>query len=207
MEGLNRILADWFLGHRADQRRFIRWLKGLSPAQRSLFFILLFGVLPLTLYFLFFGGNYGALEILVHYLIVILLFSLAIWLVVGWYRAVSLEKEASGEFRFIRFPDGLDREYFSFGSDDMAILDCLFNLMPMEGKVNMRRPAKNRNKGDLLFLFTFLDFTLIGGIQDFGPRPKDSLRTLITDSFTLMGAEINPNTFYSSYSRWNQMTK
>ena len=101
----------------------------------------------------------------------------------------------------------LDKEYFGFDDMDAANLESLMNLLPFQEKIVIREVPKNKQSGNLRFLFTFLDLIVTDGILELGTESREALLTLLQSKFTFEHGEVNNNTFTSSYSKWSQKTK
>ena len=208
MEKLGNILAIWLHGQRSDLRGFYSRLGKLSLDRLSLVLILIFAILPLTLYFIFNAGHYRWEQILAHYLIVILLFVIALVLVIGWSKANAMQRGELRGFTFVGLlPKKVDRDYFGFDGPDMDHLEDLLNHRPVKGKIVIREVPKNKQSGNLRYLFTLLDLMVEGGIRELGTESRESLSELIQGRFSFEGSQINANTFGSSYSKWVQKTR
>lgn len=208
MEKLGNMLAIWFHGQRSMLKKANSKLNHLSLNGLSILIILFFGVFPLTAYFIFSGAHYSLQQILASYLLVILLFTLVLIVVIGWFKARELEKSNAHGFTFKKLSiKKLDKEYFGFDDMDVANLESLMNLLPFQEKIVIREVPKNKQSGNLRFLFTFLDLIVKDGILELGTESREALLTLLQSKFTFEHGEVNNNTFTSSYSKWSQKTK
>lgn len=202
------MLAIWFHGQRSMLKKANSKLNHLSLNGLSILIIFLFGVFPLTAYFLLSGTHYSLPQIFASYLLVILLFILVLIVIIGWFKAKEMEKTNLHGFKFKKLSiRKLDIEYFGFDDKDVANLENLFNLFPLHEKIVIREVPKNKQSGNLRFLFTFLDLIVTDGIQELGTESREALLTLLQSKFTFEHTEINNNTFISSYSKWSQKTK
>src|SRR5690606_5546227 len=86
-------------------------------------------------------------------------------------------------------------------------LENLFNLFPLHEKIVIREVPKNKQSGNLRFLFTFLDLIVTDGVQELGTESREALLALLQSEFTFEHAEVNKKTFISSYSKWSQKTR
>jgi len=202
MEKLGDILARWIRDHRADMKRFLGWLEGLSLDQRSLLLIVL-GLLPPGLY-LHVSGSIP--QGMVAFLLPLaLLYAMVMVVTLAWYKAKDKGERWGFSFKKLD-PGAVDHDFFAFDPRDRGNLADLLKGMPLEGRINIRELGRNK-EGNLRFLFTFLDLALRGGIRDLDPRSRTLLSQFITESFTLNGSPINANTLPSSYSKWNTITR
>lgn len=78
----------------------------------------------------------------------------------------------------------------------------LVNGLPSKEKIIIREAAKNKQSGNILFLFTFLNLIVRGGTFRMDTGPKESLNKLISNRFKFDNSEINVTTLPSSYSKW-----
>ncbi|WP_275648976.1 hypothetical protein [Flagellimonas okinawensis] len=142
------------------------------------------------------------------YIMVLLPFSLSIVTAIGWYKAKEMAKADAEGFSFVKLSfKKIEKEYFGFDDSDMENLELLTNLLPSKEKIVIREVPKNKQSGNLRFLFSFLDHIIEDGIQGLGKESRDSLSSLVQKRFSFDGSEINLNTFASSYSKWSQKTK
>ncbi|WP_338357448.1 hypothetical protein [Yeosuana marina] len=100
----------------------------------------------------------------------------------------------------------IDTVFFGFDSHDVENLLRLINGLPAAQKIVIRETPKNKQSGNIRFLFTFLDLIVRGGIFRMETKPKESLNILMSERFTFQHSEINPNTLPSSYSKWCSAT-
>ena len=104
------------------------------------------------------------------------------------------------------FPSRIDTSFFDFDDNDVENLLNLINGLPAVQKTVIRETPKNKQSGNIRFLFTFLDLIFRGGIFRLETKPKESLNMLISKRFTFQNSEINPSTLPSSYSKWCSAT-
>jgi len=202
------MLALWLHGQKSMLKKANTRLNHLSLNGLSFIVILLFGVIPLTVYFMFSGAHYSWQQILASFLLVIILFILVLIVVIGWFKAREMEKSNVHGFNFKKLNiKKLDMEYFGFSDMDAANLESLMNLLPSQERIVIREVPKNKQSGNLRFLFTFLDLIVTDGIQELGTESREALLGLLQNRFTFEYGEINGNTFVSSYSKWSQKTK
>ena len=208
MERLAEILARWL--YQSQRELKLLWLKNgkLSTNLLSFLIILLFGVVPLTLYFLISRASYSLVQIVASYLFVTLLFALTLLLVITWFKSEELFKNNVQGFSFLQLnASRIDTEFFGFDDDDVENLLRLVNGLSVEQKIVIRETSKNRKSGNIRFLFTLLDFIVHGGIFRIDTKLKESLNMLISERFTFHNSEINPGTLPSSYSKWCSTTQ
>ena len=207
MEKLGNILAVWIhrqiiLSRKMESKARHLSLNGLSAL------IIIISFIPLTLLFFISGKNYTWLQISAYYIFQLLLLSIALVFVIGWFKAKEMTNSDIEGFSFVKLSfKKIDNKYFGFDDSDIENLELLTNLLPSNGKIIIREVPKNKQSGNLRFLFSFLDFIIDDGIQGLGKESRDSLSRLVQKRFSFDGSEINPNTFASSYSKWSQRTK
>ena len=203
MERLAEIFASWLYQSRRELK--LLWLKhgALTPNRLSIFVIAVFGIVPLTLYFLISGISYSITQIVASYIFVSLLFSLSLLLVITWFKSEELFKNNVQGFSFLLLsPSRIDTIFFGFDSNDVENLLRLINGLPAQQKIVIRETPKNKQAGNIRFLFTFLDLIIRGGIFRMDTKPKEALNMLISERFTFQNHEINSATLPSSYSKW-----
>lgn len=208
MERLGEIFANWLYQSRRELK--LLWLKHgtLTTNKLSLFLIILLAIVPLTIYFFINGAYYSVVQIVASYLFVTLLFSLSLLLVITWFKSEELFKSNVHGFSFLQLnPSRIDAGFFGFDAVDVENLLKLVNGLPAEQKIVIRETPKNKQSGNIRFLFTFLDLIVRGGIFRMDTKPKESLNLLISERFTFQNSEINPNTLPSSYSKWCSATR
>lgn len=203
MERLGEIFASWLYQSRRELK--LLWLKhgSLTTNKLSLFVIIIFGIVPLTLYFLISSSTYSLIQITASYLFVTLLFSLSLLMVITWFKSEALFKRNVQGFTFLQLSSStIDTVFFGFDSNDVENLLRLINGLPAQQKIVIRETPKNKQTGNIRFLFTFLDLIVRGGIFRMDTKPKESLNMLISQRFTFQNSEINSGTLPSSYSKW-----
>lgn len=208
MERLGEILANWLYQSRKELK--LLWLKhsSLTTNRLSVFLILFFGIGPLTFYYLFSSANYSLVQIIAAYLFVTLLFALVLLLVITWFKSEELFKSNVQGFAFLQLiPAKIDTDFFGFDNEDIENLLRLVNGLPAEQKIVIKETPKNKQSGNIRFLFTLLDLITRGGIFRMDTKPKESLYILISERFTFQNSEINPSTLPSSYSKWCSATQ
>lgn len=207
MEKLGNILALWIHKQRTLSRKMESKARHLSLNGLSVLIILI-SFIPLTLLFFISGKNYTWVQISAYYTIQLLLLLIVLLFVIAWFKAKEMANADVEGFSFIELSSKkIDKEYFGFNESDMENLELLTNLLPSKEKIVIREVPKNKQSGNLRFLFSFLDHIIEGGIQGMGKKSRDSLSRLVQKRFSFDGSEINENTFASSYSKWSQKTK
>ncbi len=208
MEKLGDILAIWFHRQRSIFKKMNSKLGHLSLNRLSFLIIILFGLLPLTTFFIIAHDDFYWTQVVASYLLVVLLFILVLVVVIGWFKAKEMANSDVEGFSFVKLSfKKIDKEYFGFDDSDLENLELLTNLLPTKEKIVIREVPKNKQSGNLRFLFSFLDHIIEDGIQELGKESRDSLSRLVQKRFSFDSCEINPNTFASSYSKWSQKTK
>ena len=207
MEKLGNILAIWIHRQRTLSRKMESKARHLSLNKLSSLIIII-SFIPLTLLFFISGKNYTWLQISAYYIFQFLLLLIALVFVIGWFKAKEMANSDVEGFSFVRLSfKKIDKKYFGFDDSDMENLELLTNLLPSKEKIVIREVPKNKQSGNLRFLFSFLDHIIDDGIQGLGKESRDSLSSLVQKRFSFDGSEINLNTFASSYSKWSQKTK
>ncbi|GLU43275.1 hypothetical protein Musp01_08990 [Muricauda sp. NBRC 101325] len=207
MEKLGNILALWIHKQRTLSRRMESKARHLSLNGLSVLIILI-SFIPLTLLFFISGKNYTWVQISAYYTIQLLLLLIVLLFVIAWFKAKEMANADVEGFSFIELSfKKIDKEYFGFDESDIENLELLTNLLPSKNRIVIREVPKNKQSGNLRFLFSFLDHIIEGGIQGMGKKSRDSLSRLVQKRFSFDGSEINENTFASSYSKWSQKTK
>lgn len=207
MERLGEIFANWLYQSRRDLK--LLWLKhgALTTNRLSFLIIYIFGVVPLTLYFIISNAHYSVAQVIASYVFVTLLFGVSLLLVITWFKSEELFKNGVQGFSFLHLsPSRIDTIFFGFDSKDVENLLRLINGLPAEQKIVIRETPKNKQSGNIRFLFTFLDLIVRGGIFRMDTKPKEALNMLISERFTFPKTEINPSTLPSSYSKWCSAT-
>lgn len=207
MEKLGNILALWIHKQRTLSRKMESKARHLSLNGLSVLIILI-SFIPLTLLFFISGKNYTWVQISAYYTIQLLLLLIVLLFVIAWFKAKEMANADVEGFSFIELSfKKIDKEYFGFNESDIENLELLTNLLPSKHRIIIREVPKNKQSGNLRFLFSFLDHIIEGGIQGMGKKSRDSLSRLVQKRFSFDGSEINENTFASSYSKWSQKTK
>ncbi|TXK05133.1 hypothetical protein [Flagellimonas aequoris] len=207
MEKLGNILALWIHKQRTLSRKMESKARHLSLNGLSVLIILI-SFIPLTLLFFISGKNYTWVQISAYYTIQLLLLLIVLLFVIAWFKAKEMANADVEGFSFIELSfKKIDKEYFGFDESDIENLELLTNLLPSKNRIVIREVPKNKQSGNLRFLFSFLDHIIEGGIQGMGKKSRDSLSRLVQKRFSFDGSEINENTFASSYSKWSQKTK
>jgi len=207
VERLAEIFASWLYQSRRELK--LLWLRhgALTTNRLSILVICIFGIMPLTFYFLISRNSYSIAQIIASYIFVSLLFSLSLLLVITWFKSEELFKNNVQGFSFLPLsPSRIDTVFFGFDSNDVENLLRLVNGLPTEQKIVIRETPKNKQSGNIRFLFTFLDLIVRGGIFRMDTKPKEALNMLISERFTFQNTEINPSTLPSSYSKWCSAT-
>ena len=208
MEKLGEILAKWLYQSRRELKLLSLKHGSLTTNRLSIFLILLFAIVPLTLYFLFSGFMYSMVQIVASYIFVTLLFSISLLLVITWFESEKLFHNNVQGFSFVRLSKSrIDSGFFDFDDGDVENLLRLVNGLPAEQRIVIRETPKSKQPGNVRFIFTFLDLIVRKGISDMDTTPKESLNMLILERFTFEESEINPSTLPSSYSKWRTATK
>lgn len=180
----------------------------LTTNRLSAFVIIVFGIIPLTLYFLISGATYSSIQIMASYLFVTLLFALSILIVIAWFNSNQLFRNNVQGFSFLQLsPSIIDTDFVGFDDKDVANFSRLVNGLPPAQKIVIRETAKNRQSGNIRFIFTLLDMIVDGGIFRTDTKLKETLNMLIIERFTFQNSEINPTTLLSSYSKWRSATQ
>jgi len=208
MERLGEIMANWLYQSRRELK--LLWLRhgSLTTNKLSLYLIVLFGIVPLTLYFIITGHSYSLVQIAGSYLFVVFLFVVTLLLVITWFKSEALFKTNVQGFSFLQLsPSRIDIGYFGFAPEDVENLMKLVNGLPVEQKIVIKETPRNKQSGNVRFLFTFLDLIVRGGIFRLDTQPKESLSRLIMERFMFQNTEINPSTLPSSYSKWCSATQ
>jgi len=207
MEKLGNILALWIHKQRTLSRKMESKAKHLSLNGLSVLIILI-SFIPLTLLFFIIGKKYTWVQISAYYTIQLLLLLIVLLFVIAWFKAKEMTNSDVEGFSFVKLSfKKIEKEYFGFDDSDMENLELLTNLLPSKEKIVIREVPKNKQSGNLRFLFSFLDHIIEDGIQGLGKESRDSLSSLVQKRFSFDGSEINLNTFASSYSKWSQKTK
>lgn len=207
MEKLGEILAKCLYQSRRELKLLSLKHGSLTTNRLSLFLIVLFAIVPLTLYFLFSGITYSIVQIVASYIFVTLLFGVSLLLVISWFKSEELFKDNVQGFSFVHLSQSrIDIGFFDFDDEDVENLLRMVNGLPAEQKIVIRETPKSKQPGNVRFIFTFLDLIVRKGISDMDTTPKESLNMLILERFTFQESEINPTTLPSSYSKWRTAT-
>jgi hypothetical protein len=207
MEKLGEILAVWLYKSRRKLKSL--WLKhgSLTANKLSILLIVLFGIMPLTFYFLLSNIEYSQTQIISTYLFVILLFALTLLITITWFKSEELFKSDNHGFSFIQLTQSkINATFFGFTDVDINNLMRLVNGLSPDEKIIIRETPKNKQSGSIRFLFTFLDLIISGGISKIDFETKELLNRLILERFCFQNSEINPGTLPSSYSKWCSAT-
>ncbi|MGJ8548390.1 hypothetical protein [Winogradskyella wichelsiae] len=208
MERLGEIFANWLYHSRKEFK--LLWVRyGLLTTDKlSIVVLILFCIIPLTLYFLISTVAYSLIQIIASYIFVTLLFSLSVLMVITWFKSEELFKKNIQGFSFLQLSQSrIDTVFFGFDNNDVENLLRLINGLPAVQKIVIRETPKNKQSGNIRFLFTFLDLIVRGGIFRMETKPKESLNILMSKRFTFQDSEINQNTLPSSYSKWCSATE
>ena len=156
MEKLGNILAIWFHRQRSMFKKMNSKLGNLSLNQLSFLIILLFGLLPLTTFFIIAHDDFYWTQVIASYLLVVLLFILALVVVIGWFKAKEMANADLEGFSFIELSfKKIDKEYFGFDESDIENLELLTNILPSKNRIVIREVPKNKQSGILGFFFHF----------------------------------------------------
>ncbi len=208
MERLGELLASWLYQSRRELKLLYLKHGSLTTNRLSIFLLVLFCVIPLTLYFLLSGVTYSILQISASYIFVTLLFSLSLLLVITWFKSEKLFKSNVQGFSFLQLsPSLIEMGFFGFDKSDIDNLIKLTNGLPTTQKIVIRETPKNKQSGNIRFIFTFLDLIVRGGIYRMDTKTKESLYLLISERFTFQNTEINTSSLPSSYSKWCSATQ
>ncbi len=150
MERLGEIFASWLYQSRRELK--LLWLKhgALTTNRLSFLIICIFGILPLTCYFLISSINYLITQIVASYIFVSLLFCLSLLLVITWFKSEELCKKNIQGFSFLQLPpSSIDTVFFGFDANDVENLLRLSNGLPAEQKIVIREiPDQVKNLWD-----------------------------------------------------------
>lgn len=208
VERLGDILANWLYQSRRELKLLFLKQESLSANKVSLFLIFLFAIVPLTIFFLISGSKFSLVQIIASYLCVVLLFTLSLVAVIAWFKSEELLKNNAQGFSFVPLSlVRIDADFFGFDQEDLQNLLRLVNGLPVEQKIVIRETPRNKQSGNIRFLFTLLDLIVRGGIFRTGTKLKESLNVLIMERFTFQNSDINPSTLPSSYSKWCSATE
>ena len=147
MERLGELLASWLYQSRRELKLLYLKHGSLTTNRLSIFLLLLFCVIPLTLYFLFSSATYSILQISVSYIFVTLLFSLSLVLVITWFKSEELFKSNVQSFSFLQItPSIINLDFFGF--DNQPIQESAFILETSEEtiKSNLEKARFNLQK-------------------------------------------------------------
>lgn len=86
------MMSRWLYRSRKELK--LIWLRynALTTNKRSILVIVLFGIVPLTVYFIISTAKYSLVQLLASYVFVTPLFGLSVFLVITWFRSVELFK-------------------------------------------------------------------------------------------------------------------
>lgn len=92
-------MSRWLFRSRKELK--LIWLRynALTTNKRSILVIVLFGIVPLIVYFIISTAKYSLVQLLAGYVFVTLLFGLSVLLVIAWFRSVELFKIIYRAFR------------------------------------------------------------------------------------------------------------
>ncbi|WP_139150286.1 hypothetical protein [Cellulophaga baltica] len=208
MERLGDIVANWLYQSRRELKLLFLNQESISTNTISIFLIVLFAIVPLSVFFLISGSKFSLVQIIGSYLFVVLLFILSLVAVIAWYKLQELLKSNAQGFSFESLSlSRIDADFFGFDQEDLQNLLRLVNGLPVEQKIVIRETPRNKQSGNIRFLFTLLDLIVRGGIFRTGTKLKESLNVLIMERFTFQNSDINPSTLPSSYSKWCSSTE
>ncbi|WP_155854918.1 hypothetical protein [Cellulophaga baltica] len=208
MERLGDIVANWLYQSRRELKLLFLNQESISTNTISIFLIVLFAIIPLSVFFLISGSKFSLVQIIGSYIFVVLLFYLSLVVVIAWYKSEELLKSNSQGFSFVSLSlSKIDAEFFGFDQEDLQNLLKLVNGLPVEQKIVIRETPRNKQSGNIRFLFTLLDLIVQGGVFRTGTKLKESLNVLIMERFTFQNSNINPSTLPSSYSKWCSATE
>ena len=208
MERLAEIMSRWLYQSRKDLK--LLWLNhgSFTTDRLSIFIIFIFGILPLTLYFIISSSAYSIVQIIASYIFIILLFSITIVLVITWFKSEQYFKYNVRHHTFLKLNSiEVDAAFFAFEENDVENLIRMVEGLPKTQKIVIRETPKNKQSGSIRFIFTFLELIVKGGILRMDTKSKESLFTLISERFMFQSAEINRGTLPSSYSKWCSATE
>lgn len=208
MERLGEILANRLYQSRRELRSLRLKHSSLTTNRLCALIILFFGIVPITFYFFISGDSYTLIQIVASYLFVILLFALTLLLVIAWFKSEALFRANVHGFLFVQISSyDIDTEFFGFDDADVYNLLNLMSGLSGNQKIVIRETPKNKQSGNIRYVFTFLDLIIKGGIFRMDTKQKEWLNVLISERFTFQNSEINPSTLPSSYSKWCSATQ
>uniref|UniRef100_UPI00404B0DA0 hypothetical protein n=1 Tax=Flavobacterium sp. TaxID=239 RepID=UPI00404B0DA0 len=133
---------------------------------------------------------------------------LSLVLVITWFKSEELFKSNVQGFSFLQItPSIINLDFFGFDNRDVDNLIRMTKGLPIAQKIIIRESAKNKQSGNIRFIFTFLDLIVRGGIFRMDTKTKESMFMLISERFTFQNSEINATTLPSSYSKWCSATQ